>query len=389
MPTNRSTFSSIKTASSYKRLVIGFVIGVGLMLALIIYFSFSRTTITLTLAPQPLETTVSVAVVSSDTLPTLSSPGVSGYLVSTELSDTSDVVIEGDGEEIPAPAEGTVTIYNNWSQVQPLAATTRLLSPDGVLFRIKDRVDVPAGGKLENVPVYADEAGPQGDIAPTTFTIPGLWEGLQDQIYAESDTAMTGGLRKVTTLTQQAVANARDDVITDLTEEAIAAMRGDETVVERGDTIDPEAVVPVILSTTSDPAVGEETGTFTLTVEVRFYAVIYDHEALARQAQTALDSTIPVDYELSGETPTMSLSVASYDAEEDTARLEVTTTGTIAPRLTHQIFNREPLTNKDAQQIRTYYSNFDEVSEAAVHFAPFWVTKSPSLVDHIEIKVAQ
>lgn len=389
MTKKQSTFSTIKTATSYKRLMIGFVMGVAAILALIIYFSFSQTTIIVTLAPQPQTATLSLSVVADDALPTLSSPGIAGYIISTEQTDTSQIVLEGEGEEVPAQATGTVTIYNNWSQTQPLAATTRLLTPDGKLFRIKERVDVPAGGMLEDVDVYADEAGPGGDIDPTRFTIPGLWAGLQELIYAESDAPMTGGLKKITTLTQQDIANARDDVIDDLTKEAIAAMSGDTMVVERGDTIDPDAVVPVILSTTSDPAVGEEASVFTLTVKTRLYAIVYDHDALQRQARTALLETIPDDYQSAGVAPSTTVTVSSYDVDEGTARLNVSITGSVIPRLTHQLFNREPLTNKDAQQIRAYYSNFDEVSDVAVRFTPFWVTKSPSLVDHIEIKVAE
>ncbi len=388
MTPSRSKFDTIKTASSYKRLMLGFVVGVIVILGLIIYFSFSRTVITLTLKPQPSETQTSIAVVSAETLPTLSSPGVAGYLLQTEQTDTSQIIIDRDGESVPDNATGTVTIYNNWSETQPLAATTRLLSLDGVLFRIRDRVDVPAGGKLENVTVYADQPGPDGNIEPTTFTIPGLWEGLQDKIYAESTSPMTGGLKTVTALTQQDIANARDDVLGDMTSEAIAVMKGDQQLIEYGDTIDPDAVIPVVLSTTTDPVAGTETSTFSLTVEARFVAVVYDEPALVQLTRAAFLDNLPSQTEALPDSIMPTVSVANYDTDTNTASLTVTVNGLVTPNFSHQVFDREAVTNKDEQQIKAYYANFDEVSAVDIRFSPFWVSRSPGLIDHIKIKTA-
>ena len=140
--------------------------------------------------------------------------------MSTTVNGTQNFTNTNRGEQAEAQATGTVTIYNSWSENQPLMATTRLLTPDGVLFRIKERVDVPAGGKIENVEVYADQPGTSGNIGPTSFTIPGLWQGLQEKIYAENSEPMTGGLRETKFITQKIISETSDVLKGELIEKA-------------------------------------------------------------------------------------------------------------------------------------------------------------------------
>lgn len=87
--------------------------------------------------------------------------------------------------DITGVAEGRVTIYNETPSNQVLIKNTRLLTPDEKLFRLKDRVLIPAFGEIET-DIYSDEAGEVGLIDPTGFIIPGLSEDLQKNIYANN-----------------------------------------------------------------------------------------------------------------------------------------------------------------------------------------------------------
>ena len=78
-------------------------------------------------------------------------------------------------------ATGEVVLYNKTNASQALVKTTRLLNPQGILFRLSDRVTVPANGQIVAL-VYADEVGPKSDIGSSTFTIPGLSEDKQKVI---------------------------------------------------------------------------------------------------------------------------------------------------------------------------------------------------------------
>src|SRR3989344_7663685 len=96
-------------------------------------------------------------------------------------------------------AQGTVRIYNAYGpDSQTLVATTRLVSQEGKLFRTTETVVVP-GGSAANpssiaVSVVAAEAGPEYNISPSTFSIPGFQGTPKYQgFYGKSDEPMRGG----------------------------------------------------------------------------------------------------------------------------------------------------------------------------------------------------
>ena len=101
-------------------------------------------------------------------------------------------------------ASGTVTIFNAYSsEKQALVANTRLLAPDGKIFRLVSAISVP-GAKISqgqitpssiSVKVIADKAGEEYNIKPVSrFTIPGFQGSSKyESFYAESKEAMSGG----------------------------------------------------------------------------------------------------------------------------------------------------------------------------------------------------
>lgn len=123
------------------------------------------------------------------------------------------LTLEADGEkQVSATGEeaakerttGNVFIYNAFSTTpQRLIKNTRFESPEGLVFRIEESVEVPGYTEDEDgsiVPgvvtarVFADGTGEQYNIAPTRFTIPGLRGTEQyDKMYAESTNAFEGG----------------------------------------------------------------------------------------------------------------------------------------------------------------------------------------------------
>ena len=110
----------------------------------------------------------------------------------------------GAAKSIERKAIGRVAIFNGFSESsQPLVAGTRLETPDGKIFRLKDRVVVPGATRTEGeliatsieADVIADKAGEAYNIGPVgKFTIPGF-AGTQkfEGFYATSKDSMAGG----------------------------------------------------------------------------------------------------------------------------------------------------------------------------------------------------
>lgn len=132
------------------------------------------------------------------------SSGELGHEILT-LEEVGERTVTADGqEEVSERARGTITIYNAYStESQRLIKNTRFASPEGLIFRIPDSVDVPGYTEDEsgdlvpgqiNVEVFADAPGEQYNIDPVRFSIPGL-EGTDqyETMYALSNEAFSGG----------------------------------------------------------------------------------------------------------------------------------------------------------------------------------------------------
>lgn len=130
--------------------------------------------------------------------------GELGYeLLSLEATGEKQVKATGK-ENVATQAEGKIIVYNSKSTLpQRLIKNTRFESPDGLIYRIKESIEVPGvtkDAKGNEVPgtvvatVFADQPGEKYNIGPTKFTVPGLKGTDQyDSVYGESTIAFTGG----------------------------------------------------------------------------------------------------------------------------------------------------------------------------------------------------
>lgn len=115
------------------------------------------------------------------------------------VEKVASVEVESEGTEtVNQSAQGTITIENKQDVPQQLIKNTRFETPDGLIFRIRDSVTIPAAkngasGTLVTT-VYADATGESYNVGPTTFTLPGLKGGATfTQVTARSSDAMKGG----------------------------------------------------------------------------------------------------------------------------------------------------------------------------------------------------
>jgi len=381
--------SKIQTTKFYKRLIIIFPAIALITLGVIIYFSFSKTTITVHLIPKTVSTVINIDVEKELTdEENTTAHKLPGFLLATTVSGSQTFINTNQGGQVEAQATGFVTIYNNWSTVQPLMATTRLLTPEGILFRIKERIDVPAGGKIDNVEVYADQLGASGNIGPASFTIPGLWPGLQDKIYAESTAPMTGGLREARTITQKIINETKSVLKGELINKAKKELLETDEIKNHQYQKLSQAVATIILEEESSAADGEEADSFEISMKLKVIVVNIDESKLLNLALNKLKGELPIDEKLhETSNKTLSYNVEEYNLEDQIATLKVEVIAGAVPLSTNFIFNKENLTSKNSQEINAYFTNFDEVLSVNINFSPFWVTTTPDLKENIELIV--
>lgn len=385
---NAHRIGSARTTRRYQKVAIGFLLVTVLLILIIVYFSFASTVITVTPVPVTQRASLTVRLQDASAEKPEGIATLSGSLLTTTVTSSltsNDVTPSGKVDDI---ATGTVTIYNHWSQTQPLQATTRLMSAHGELFRIKNRVDVPAGGEVDNVEVYADQPGASGNISPTRFTIPGLWQGLQGQIYAESFSTMTGGTRDARIVTAENQEALDTQLMTNMRAEAEEKFAD---MVTQNDP--PQTVAPIaeeLQKKTFSANVGDQADQLTLDKTVRFVAAAYRADELETFVEQKLRDNAKDNLEHSVVNPaSLALRATQYSITGKSADLVVDAEGTATVKSSSAIFDRIKLTGKTEDEIKTYFKSFEEIGGVEVRFSPFWIRRTPSLADHIEIRLAE
>jgi hypothetical protein len=398
--------SGHRSLSLYRHLVLKFIILVLVVAAAVSYFSFSKLTIHLTLRGEDINDTLLLKVsdpVKSLATTTKAVATTTGNIISTNtaatLADSTDPreSIAGQIKEISTnltkvyPATGAnylgqelvgqVKIINNSNKSQALVAKTRLLSPDNKLFRLKEAVVVPAGGEVA-VAVYADKISDDLAIAPTKFTIPGLWLGLQDKIYAQSEQAFVVDKQAAKYVTAEDIDQATRDINSALLKQA-----KDQVGVSLGSDN--------WLYNTDDPAkisiqakVGDKVDKFTAQASSKIIAVSFSKDQAAKLVAAKLNLIIPDDKELVEFNPDkISYSLDNYDSLTRTASIKASFSGSMILKKDAAVINPEQLVNLNDDQIGSYLKSQVEVKDYRLEFSPAFIKKAPSLVDRISIQV--
>lgn len=372
-PRRRETnMAEVQPVRFYKYIALSFLLLTVALLGVIVFMSAKRAVITITTRQQPLEVRTAVVIGQEE-----------GQLTGTvEVASVSlqKTFQPKEGREEPAVAIGKVILYNKADYNQPLVATTRLLTPEGILFRLKDRVVVPALGNIE-AEVYADQAGKESEIGPSSFIIPGLSEDKQKLIYAISEKSMTGGWRRVGILGESDWQNANDEFKTELEKigkEKLSKLHPDLLAVYKLNN----------LQVTSDKQVGDETGGFTLTGSAEIVGVFYQNDEVKSLADSELRKRLVSDNEiLSVNDEAMSLVLNSYDASSTIAQAEVVASGLVSLNPESKQLAKTMFFGKNKEEIRRYLLSLDHVQGVEIKFSPAWMLTVPPVADHVSVVV--
>lgn len=127
-----------------------------------------------------------------------------GYELLTLEASGEKQVKASNKEKVSEKAEGKIFIYNTQTTAsQRLIKNTRFETKDGLVFRIKESVEIPKATKdakgtiapgTASADVFSDGTGEKYNVTPQRFSVPGLKGSDQyDSVYAESTTQFSGG----------------------------------------------------------------------------------------------------------------------------------------------------------------------------------------------------
>jgi hypothetical protein len=368
-----------KSVSLYRKIAIRFAIFAGIIALVVAYFCFTKLTISLDLNKEIVNDNLIFDVYGNEK-PSDSIRGVKGAISRFE-SEESGVYPASGVKSSEAQFSGQVTLVNNYSKDQPLIASTRLLSADNKLFRIKKTVNVKAGQSVV-VDVYPDASSADMAIAPGRFTIPGLASSLQDKIYAESKAAFAfvGESKKFVQQSDvDAAAADLNNKLLDNVRQSVGSPSGQYDSVLY-------SVAPAAMSVElTDAKVGDEKSEFTVKIKNAVNIISFsssDIVKLAIEQKAAAQNKDKSLFEI--DKSSLKFNVSSYDSVANVANVSADfVLGAASDNVS--LIDKTKIVNLNEAQLRSYLSTIKEIKGYDLKFFPSFIKRAPGLIDRISV----
>lgn len=393
LPERPETVEKVKTGSEkapvtmrslgiYKKIALSFIFLTLALLAVIFYFSFAKVFITITPSKERISNNVIADIYDAGKNAQAPDNSVAGAVRSFEVSDTKTFQSSGR-DVIGGEAVGTATIYNHYNKNQPLVASTRLLTPDNKLFRTKETVDVPAGGSVE-VEIYADNPAADLEVAPTRFTIPGLWAGLQDKIYGESKQTIRYEAQEKKFITEgdvdAGVADLKEDLLAKAKDQADSMFSDYNKVIY---TIDNNSI-----TTDVGGKVKDEKDEFPITMKASVVLVAFKDDRISEMCKNKLLESVPEGKQFADfNKDEIAYTLNDSHVDQGTATVNAACEGTVTMSDDSDVVDKGKLLGLTKEQVNDYLSSLPEISDFQVKFSPSFISKVPDLVDRIVINI--
>jgi hypothetical protein len=366
----------------YKKFAFTFILLTVLLLAVIGYFTFVKVDIILIPNQERISNNLIFDIYDKDIGQSENSTAIAGVVKEITI-DLSENYPTTGSEVIGEETVGIVTITNNYIKNQPLVATTRLLSPDDKLFRIKNTINVPAGGSVQ-VEVYADEPGEDMAIQPTTFTIPGLWAGLQDKIYGQSHEAFNYQQKKKMSVVQEDIDAGLRDIKQKLLTKA-------KTEINKSYSEYEQIIYSVnenSIDYTIDAEVGEEREEFPITIEANVIVVAFGDKTAAELAKQKFSSALSSNKEIiSFDEDNILYALHESDPDKGVASVNATFEGKVSLKEYEEVVDINKILGLNSKQLEAYLSGLPEIAGYEIKFFPSFIKKVPRLSDRVNIEL--
>ncbi|NCO80188.1 hypothetical protein GW869_00185 [bacterium] len=318
---------------------------------------------------------------------------IPGELIKTEKLITEEFSSSGRALK-EKKAEGIIRVYNNYSTLaQTLVANTRFVSADGKLFRSIEKVTLP-GGKYEggkfvssylDTKVMADQAGPEYNIGPSTFSIPGFaGTDRYTKIYGKSFQDMQGGLREeVPQVSQEDLDGAKKALLERALKESEASLKekiSSEFILLEG-AIDSE-----ILETFSLARPKDELEKFKFQVKAHSIALVFKREDLENFARDSILSQIEETKKISEKSLKLDYLAEVINLKAGKITISLKTEAKIYSDVGEPNL-KKGLAGKSLAETKLFLESQPQIAKVEVKFWPMWIKNVPKDVEKIKIKL--
>ena len=373
-----------KSIGLYRKISLFFIALTVLLLGSIFYFYFVSLTVEVVPKKERKSDNISFVVRATGATVPANKESIEGAVEQIPIKEEGKFQATG-AEILGREITGKAIIYNNKGDKQVLIATTRLMSPEGKVYRIKERVEIPPNGSKE-VEIYTDEPSEEMAIGPTRFTLPALWAGLQDKVYAESKTAFVYNTQVKKFIQQIDIDKGLQDLKAAMVDKVSRQFgdnyKGFDKVIFE---IDKNSLVVNASAKANDPV-----DEFTISLNAKVNVVAFKKVEAERLAEEKFLSKAPTEKKVLGlENSETQYSLASTDFSSGQAVIDSSFVGFLSARKGEALVEREKLIGLSEDQIRDYLTRSDNFSNFNIKFSPSFMKKAPALVDRIKIIIKE
>ena len=282
-------------------------------------------------------------------------------------------------------SEGIIRVYNAYSALsQVLIATTRFVSAEGKLFRSIERVTIPGMPGFLDIKVRADKTGPEYNIEPSTFSIPGFaGTSRYTKFYGKSFKSMEGGIKEeVIQVSQEDLELAEKTVKEKTIQDCKTALKNE---VSSEFILLDSALETEIIKTSSSAELKQEKEKFSVQAKAKSTVLVFKRKALEDFAKMFILSRLPQNKELEQESLEINYFSEVVDIESGKMSFDLELRGKIYSAL-EQTNLKKALTEKSLSEVKLFLENQPQIIKTDVRFWPFWVKKVPKQIEKIKIE---
>lgn len=362
--------------SIYKKIALSFIVLTLILIGVIFYFTLSYAYIDIFPNEEEVVTDFNFIIVEDSRVEDMKDGVFVGKIIDQEIEGEKTFDVTGT-KQVVGDIVGKVNITNDLTREQILITTTRLLTAEGVLFRLKDRVTIPGGGSIET-DVYPDDPTKELATTGTKFTIPGLSQSLQELIYAEAINDFKADGDFVSAISQEEVDKAIENYSEELGMQIFSEDDIDKTKILSKQIIEQEL----------SNEIGDEISQYTLKLKIKVVGVMFDDKLVKFFAKETLESLVPLDKELVvTNADNLVYEIEKYDLDNNLAQIKGNIRGLQIISEESPILDRDKLTKLNLYEIKAYLENYEDVKAVEINFKPSWAKKIPYFQDHIIIRI--
>ena len=367
-----------------RALIIAGVVGT-VILAFVAQFYLKQATVTLYAAGQIVDVNTNFKVDTNATAVSITSATIPGrsYELSRDLSGSGAATGKKD---VGTKASGTMTIKNSYdSNPHKLVAGTRFVSGGGLVFTSTADVTVPgssvSGGQIvagsASVAVQAAQNGDSYNLAPTTYSIPGLPASQQALIKGNGSQMSGGTTKEIKVVAQADVDKITSDAIEKDKDDAAKELR---TKLHTNQLEMTDSFKSQTANVVASPDVDAEGDTVSVKFKVTYSLLAVQRDDLKTLISAVIQKQVGNDkqvYEDGINDARITAKDGAFNfASSASAGKKIDTAALI-----------EQIKGKRTGAATDIARTLPGVSRATISLSPAWSVKLPSIADHIDVQI--